>query len=91
MTVYDFDRFSKHDAIGAVKIPMSTVDFSRSLQDWRDLQKAEKEEVGANNRCNEKVYFTVILFPVMIQFQVVTNFYFWCVCVCVFCHVCVLE
>lgn len=48
MTVYDFDRFSKHDAIGAVKIPMSSVDFSQSLQEWRDLQKAEKEEVGAN-------------------------------------------
>lgn len=47
MTVYDFDRFSKHDAIGAVKIPMSSVDFSQSLQEWRDLQKAEKEEVGA--------------------------------------------
>ncbi|KAM9808309.1 synaptotagmin-1-like [Neosynchiropus ocellatus] len=44
MTVYDFDRFSKHDAIGAVKIPMSSVDFSQSLQQWRDLQKAEKEE-----------------------------------------------
>ncbi|XP_058501821.1 synaptotagmin-1b [Solea solea] len=44
MTVYDFDRFSKHDAIGAVKIPMSSVDFSQSLQEWRDLQKAEKEE-----------------------------------------------
>lgn len=51
MTVYDFDRFSKHDAIGAVKIPMSSVDFSQSLQEWRDLQKAEKEEVGAN--CEE--------------------------------------
>uniref|UniRef100_A0A3Q4IBF3 Synaptotagmin n=1 Tax=Neolamprologus brichardi TaxID=32507 RepID=A0A3Q4IBF3_NEOBR len=37
MTVYDFDRFSKHDAIGAVKIPMSSVDFSQSLQEWRDL------------------------------------------------------
>ena len=48
MTVYDFDRFSKHDAIGAVKIPMSSVDFSQSLQEWRDLQKAEKEEVGAH-------------------------------------------
>lgn len=48
MTVYDFDRFSKHDAIGAVKIPMSGVDFSQSLQEWRDLQKAEKEEVGAH-------------------------------------------
>lgn len=47
MTVYDFDRFSKHDAIGAVKIPMSSVDFSQSLQEWRDLQKAEKEEVWA--------------------------------------------
>lgn len=46
MTVYDFDRFSKHDAIGAVKIPMSRVDFSQSLQEWRDLQRAEKEEVG---------------------------------------------
>ncbi|XP_075998030.1 synaptotagmin-A-like [Genypterus blacodes] len=44
MTVYDFDRFSKHDAIGAVKIPMSGVDFSQSLQEWRDLQRAEKEE-----------------------------------------------
>ncbi|XP_068459028.1 synaptotagmin-1b [Clinocottus analis] len=44
MTVYDFDRFSKHDAIGAVKILMSGVDFSQSLQEWRDLQKAEKEE-----------------------------------------------
>lgn len=45
MTVYDFDRFSKHDAIGVVKIPMSSVDFSQSLQEWRDLHKAEKEEV----------------------------------------------
>ncbi|XP_056137606.1 synaptotagmin-1b [Lampris incognitus] len=44
MTVYDFDRFSKHDAIGAVRVPMSSVDFSQSLQEWRDLQKAEKEE-----------------------------------------------
>uniref|UniRef100_A0A8C6SRE6 Synaptotagmin n=1 Tax=Neogobius melanostomus TaxID=47308 RepID=A0A8C6SRE6_9GOBI len=44
MTVYDFDRFSKHDAIGDIKIPMSSIDFSQSLQEWRDLQKAEKEE-----------------------------------------------
>ncbi|XP_068579911.1 synaptotagmin-1b [Cebidichthys violaceus] len=44
MTVYDFDRFSKHDAIGDVKILMSSMDFSQSLQEWRDLQKAEKEE-----------------------------------------------
>ncbi|MEQ2172967.1 Arf guanine nucleotide exchange factor syt1, partial [Goodea atripinnis] len=44
MTVYDFDRFSKHDAIGDIKVPMNKVDFSRVTEEWRDLQSAEKEE-----------------------------------------------
>lgn len=47
MTVYDFDRFSKHDAIGDVKVPMNKVDFSHVTEEWRDLQSAEKEEVRA--------------------------------------------
>uniref|UniRef100_A0A6Q2X9R3 Synaptotagmin n=1 Tax=Esox lucius TaxID=8010 RepID=A0A6Q2X9R3_ESOLU len=45
MTVYDFDRFSKHDAIGALRVPMSSLDFSQITQEWRELKKAEKEEV----------------------------------------------
>ncbi|XP_058243842.1 synaptotagmin-1b [Hemibagrus wyckioides] len=44
MTVYDFDRFSKHDAIGAVRVPMNLVDFSHVTEEWRELQKAEHEE-----------------------------------------------
>ncbi|KAL2092957.1 hypothetical protein ACEWY4_010269 [Coilia grayii] len=44
MTVYDFDRFSKHDAIGDIRIPMNKVDFSHVTEEWRDLQKPEKEE-----------------------------------------------
>ncbi|XP_026142898.1 synaptotagmin-1b [Carassius auratus] len=44
MTVYDFDRFSKHDAIGDVRVQMNKVDFSQLTEEWRDLQKAEKEE-----------------------------------------------
>ncbi|KAL4659559.1 synaptotagmin-1-like isoform X2 [Arapaima gigas] len=44
MTVYDFDRFSKHDAIGDVRVPMNKVDFSHVTEEWRDLQSAEKEE-----------------------------------------------
>uniref|UniRef100_A0A3P9AGZ7 Synaptotagmin n=1 Tax=Esox lucius TaxID=8010 RepID=A0A3P9AGZ7_ESOLU len=44
MTVYDFDRFSKHDAIGALRVPMSSLDFSQITQEWRELKKAEKEE-----------------------------------------------
>ena len=45
MTVYDFDRFSKHDAIGDIKVTMNKVDFSHVTEEWRDLQSAEKEEV----------------------------------------------
>uniref|UniRef100_A0A8C1XH43 Synaptotagmin Ib n=1 Tax=Cyprinus carpio TaxID=7962 RepID=A0A8C1XH43_CYPCA len=44
MTVYDFDRFSKHDAIGDARVQMNKVDFSHLTEEWRDLQKAEKEE-----------------------------------------------
>uniref|UniRef100_G3Q981 Synaptotagmin n=1 Tax=Gasterosteus aculeatus aculeatus TaxID=481459 RepID=G3Q981_GASAC len=44
MTVYDFDRFSKHDAIGDIKVPMNKVDFSHVTEEWRDLLSAEKEE-----------------------------------------------
>uniref|UniRef100_A0A8C5MBV3 Synaptotagmin n=1 Tax=Leptobrachium leishanense TaxID=445787 RepID=A0A8C5MBV3_9ANUR len=44
MTVYDFDRFSKHDVIGDVKVPMNTVDFGHVTEEWRDLMSAEKEE-----------------------------------------------
>ena len=46
MAVYDFDRFSKHDIIGEFKVPMNTVDFGHVTEEWRDLQSAEKEEVG---------------------------------------------
>nr|XP_033807568.1 synaptotagmin-1 [Geotrypetes seraphini] len=44
MAVYDFDRFSKHDIIGEVKVAMNTVDFGHVTEEWRDLQSAEKEE-----------------------------------------------
>uniref|UniRef100_A0A8C2HMH6 Synaptotagmin Ib n=1 Tax=Cyprinus carpio TaxID=7962 RepID=A0A8C2HMH6_CYPCA len=49
MTVYDFDRFSKHDAIGDARVQMNKVDFSHLTEEWRDLQKAEKEEVQVMN------------------------------------------
>ncbi|XP_005995514.1 synaptotagmin-2 isoform X2 [Latimeria chalumnae] len=44
MAIYDFDRFSKHDIIGEVKVPMNTVDLGQPIEEWRDLQSAEKEE-----------------------------------------------
>ncbi|KAJ8360428.1 hypothetical protein SKAU_G00169530 [Synaphobranchus kaupii] len=44
MSVYDFDRFSKHDIIGEVKIPMKTLDLGQPIEEWKDLDSAEKEE-----------------------------------------------
>ncbi|XP_039191123.1 synaptotagmin-5 isoform X1 [Crotalus tigris] len=44
MALYDFDRFSKHDVIGEIRIPMNTVDLAHVIEEWRDLQSAEKEE-----------------------------------------------
>ncbi|XP_028855178.1 synaptotagmin-2 isoform X2 [Denticeps clupeoides] len=44
MSVYDYDRFSKHDIIGEVKLAMNTVDLGQPIEEWRDLDSAEKEE-----------------------------------------------
>ena len=46
MSVYDYDRFSKHDVIGEVKIPMNTIDLGRPIEEWRDLESADQEEVS---------------------------------------------
>lgn len=45
MSVYDYDRFSKHDVIGEVKLPMNTIDLGRPIEEWRDLESADQEEV----------------------------------------------
>uniref|UniRef100_A0A8C5KNJ6 Synaptotagmin-5 n=1 Tax=Jaculus jaculus TaxID=51337 RepID=A0A8C5KNJ6_JACJA len=44
MAVYDFDRFSRNDAIGEVRVPMSSVDLGRPVQAWQQLQAVPKEE-----------------------------------------------
>ncbi|XP_078511152.1 synaptotagmin-5 [Lissotriton helveticus] len=44
MSVYDFDRFSKHDAIGEARVHMNTIDLAHVIEEWQDLQSAEKEE-----------------------------------------------
>ena len=48
--IYDFDRFSRHDIIGEVRIPMSHVDLGAVTEEWRDLVSAEndKENVSVN-------------------------------------------
>lgn len=39
--VFDFDRFSKHDQIGEVRVPLNQVDLGQIVEEWRDLTSAE--------------------------------------------------
>lgn len=46
MAVYDFDRFSKHDQIGQVVIPLSSIDLCESIEDTRELTSPDDEKVS---------------------------------------------
>ena len=50
MAVYDFDRFSKHDQIGIIKIPLNSVDLAQTIEATRPLTSPEsgedKEKLG---------------------------------------------
>ncbi|VDM16154.1 unnamed protein product [Hydatigera taeniaeformis] len=46
--VYDFDRFSKHDQIGQLKIPLGSIDLCQTLEEWRPIEPTDSE--------NEKVH-----------------------------------
>lgn len=67
MSVYDFDRFSKHDVIGEIKIPMNTLDLAKPIEEWRDLDSADQEEVSSSlaslklskKRCSSRSLFYV--------------------------------
>ncbi|XP_044748177.1 synaptotagmin 1-like isoform X2 [Coccinella septempunctata] len=41
--IFDFDRFSKHDQIGEVKVPLCTIDLAQTIEEWRELQSVEGE------------------------------------------------
>ncbi|XP_076127490.1 synaptotagmin VIII isoform X1 [Alosa pseudoharengus] len=44
MQVYDFNRFSKHDVIGELRLTLSSVDWNHVIEEWRDLTEASKFE-----------------------------------------------
>ncbi|BFZ24713.1 hypothetical protein BsWGS_27751 [Bradybaena similaris] len=46
--VYDFDRFSKHDQIGQVQVPLNSIDLGRVVEEWRDLTSPDMESEKEN-------------------------------------------
>ena len=41
--IYDFDRFSKHDQIGEVKVPLCQVDLAQTIEEWAEVTSVEGE------------------------------------------------
>lgn len=58
--VYDFDRFSKHDQIGQLKIPLGSIDLCQTLEEWRPIEPTDSE--------NEKVCFVTSTFTKKLMF-----------------------
>ena len=41
--IYDFDRFSKHDQIGQIKVPLNSIDLGNVIEEWRDVASPESD------------------------------------------------
>ena len=66
--IFDFDRFSKHDQIGEVKVPLCQVDLAQTIEEWRDLQSVEGE--GGQVRCiNFFILFYYLIIIIINQFN----------------------
>ncbi|KAM7541367.1 hypothetical protein Aperf_G00000046500 [Anoplocephala perfoliata] len=46
--IYDFDRFSKHDQIGQLKIPLGSIDLCQTLEEWRPIEPTDAENEKEN-------------------------------------------
>ncbi|XP_077423414.1 synaptotagmin VIII [Vanacampus margaritifer] len=52
LQVFDFDRFSKHDIIGELRLKLGQVDWNHVMEEWRDLQEpADVEEENLGEIC----------------------------------------
>lgn len=60
--IFDFDRFSKHDQIGEVKVPLCTIDLAQTIEEWRDLVSVEGEggQVSRNFTLTNKIINKII-------------------------------
>uniref|UniRef100_A0AAY5KQW9 C2 domain-containing protein n=1 Tax=Esox lucius TaxID=8010 RepID=A0AAY5KQW9_ESOLU len=44
MKVFDFNRFSKHDVIGELRLQLDSIDWNHVIEEWKDLSEPSKFE-----------------------------------------------
>lgn len=47
--MFDFNRFSKHNVIGELRLPLCNVDWNHVIEEWQDLTEPPKFEVVQTN------------------------------------------
>ena len=57
--VYDFDRFSRHDQIGEVQIPLNTVDLGKVIREIKDLSPPPGDREAVSYQSNLSVLFII--------------------------------
>lgn len=71
--IFDFDRFSKHDQIGEVKVPLCQIDLAQTIEEWRELQSVEGEGGQVWNSHFDsiifKLYFSLVPFLIHYHFK----------------------
>lgn len=48
-SIYDFDRFSKHDQIGQVIMPLGKIDLGQVIEEWKDIQPPPDDKEAEKN------------------------------------------
>ncbi|KAJ8417091.1 hypothetical protein AAFF_G00283180 [Aldrovandia affinis] len=51
LQVFDFNRFSKHDIIGELRLQLGTVDWNHVIEEWKDLSEASNFEENLGEIC----------------------------------------
>jgi uncharacterized protein (DUF2126 family) len=59
--IFDFDRFSKHDQIGEVKVPLCQVDLAQTIEEWRELQSVEGEGGQVSQSTKKKLRYNIVM------------------------------
>jgi len=49
--IFDYDRFSKHDQIGEVKVPLCMVDLAQTIEEWKDIQSIKVDDQYLGDIC----------------------------------------
>lgn len=62
--VYDFDRFSKHDAIGEVRLPVCQLDLAAATDKWKDLQSIQGDGVVSGSVSLEGGSFSRLFYSI---------------------------